>query len=97
MRMNMETFNGALDIRFFSTFSSGVNIWCRGRQSLITDMHKKYAEERLIYELKWKGLPSFDPNAQFLQTTGGCYITEENHWNSFDSLFSAIFSRKGNI
>ena len=67
----------------FLTFSSGVNIWCRGRRILnhwlnIKDMHINYAEERLIYELKWKGLRSSSQCVVFLQTTGKCfYITEK--------------------
>ena len=87
-----------LDI--FSTFSTRVNIWYRGRHilNLWYQRHINYAEERLIYKWMSKGLPSFHPNAQFLQTTGKCFhSTKENHWNSFNSIFSAIFSRKRNI
>ena len=48
MRMNMETFNDALDFLFPLVLIFGVV----GDISLITDMHINYAEERLIYELK---------------------------------------------
>ena len=35
MRMNMETFDEALDFRYFlKFFFSGVNIWYRGRHIL---------------------------------------------------------------